>query len=334
MSQGSTQRRGIPNGQFAGRIIEFADPELERKYPKGIYLSLSGYPEFAVYARAAAEIADPPSGLSVDEVRVTDVVAANLLYAGTGDPLWQNGRPPTATPDGWMWVHAANSRRLYLVPADIHASFRHHGGMATLDHDRSRTGLWTEGMLEPVAFERSGSVPEDGMAQLEGHLGFQLPVSYRRFLAGTDGGRPLMPAVNLANGFVADQWLFGLRRNDPHQDLVYANQSLYDRFTEEYLGVGHVQGGMLALKVRGNDLGSVWYFDDDDYRDSDDLDAATICANLLSRVGNDFDDFARHLVALPAQIVEIARSAVDSGHANMVDDVEHLGSALPEQLRR
>jgi hypothetical protein len=331
MSQGSTPR-GIPNGQLAGRIIEFSDPELERKYPKGIYLNLHGYPEFAPYARAAVEIAEPPSGLSVDEVRVTDVIAANLLTSATGDPLWQ-GRPQTATPNGWTWIHAAQSRRLYLVPGDINATFRHHGGMATLSVDRSRTGLWTDGgMLEPVAFERSGSVPEDAMAQLEQHLGFQLPPSYRRFLAGTDGGRPLGPAVNLAHGFIADQWLFGLRRDDPHQELVYANQALYDRFTEEYLGIGLVQGGMLALKIRGNDLGSVWYFDDDDYRDNDDRDAASICAELLVRVGNDFDDFARHLVALPAQISDIARSAIDSGHAHVVANDGSFGTALPAQL--
>jgi hypothetical protein len=222
---------------------------------------------------------------------------------------------------------------LHCVPAELHGAFRHHGGMATLKVDRTRSGLFTEGMLEPVAFERSGSVPEEAMAQLEQHLGFPLPPSYRRFLAGTDGGRPISPAVNLASGFISDQWLFGLRREDPHQDLVYANQALYDRFTEEYLGIGYVQGGMLALKIRGGDLGSVWLFDDDDARDTENRDAASVCAELLTRIGNDFDDFARHLVALPQQIVDIARSAVDSGHANSVTDIEHLGAALPPELR-
>jgi hypothetical protein len=53
MAQGTTPRRGIPNGQLAGRIIEFSDPELERKYPKGVYLNMAGYPELVVYARAA-----------------------------------------------------------------------------------------------------------------------------------------------------------------------------------------------------------------------------------------------------------------------------------------
>jgi hypothetical protein len=331
---GSPTRAAIPNGQFAGRLIEFSDPELDRKYPRGVYVDLHGYPNFSVYARAAVEIADPPSGLSTDEVRVTDVIAANLISTAGGDPLWQQGRPPTVTPEGWTWVHEARSRRLYLVPAELNASFRHHGGIATLQGDPSKSGLWHEGMLEPVAFERSGSVPEEALLQLESQLGFPLPVSYRRFLGGTDGGRPLVPAVNLNCGFVADGWLFGLRRSDPHHDLVYANQSLYDRFTEEYLGIGYVQGGMLALKIRGNDHGSVWYFDDDDPRDNDGRDAASICAELLHRVGNDFDDFARHLVALPAQIIEISEAAVRGGHAHQVDPAPHLGSALPDHLRR
>ena len=115
---------------------------------------------------------------------------------------------------------------------------------------------------------------------------------------------------------------------------MYANQSLYDRFTEEYLGIGYVQGGMLALKIRGNDHGSVWYFDDDDPRDNDGRDAASICAELLHRVGNDFDDFARHLVALPAQIIEISEAAVRGGHARAVEHAPHLGSALPDHLRQ
>lgn len=331
---GSPTRTAIPNGQFAGRLIEFSDPELDRKYPRGVYVNLQGYPDFSVYARHAVEIADPPPGLSADEVRITDVVAANLIGAKSGDPLWLPGRPPTVTPEGWTWTHEARSRRLFLVPVELNASFRHHGGVATLGSDPTKTGLWHEGMLEPVAFERSGSVPEDGLAQLESQLGFQLPVSYRRFLGGTDGGRPLVPAVNLNCGFICDGWLFGLRRSDPHQDLVYANQSLYDRFTEEYLGIGYVQGGMIAVKIRGTDIGSIWYFDDDDPRDHDGRDAVSVCAELLHRVGNDFDDFARHLVALPAQIAEISQSAVGTGHAHAITDLPYLGSALPANLRR
>jgi hypothetical protein len=337
MTQGTgtglpTNTAGIPNGQFAGRLIEFSDVELDRKYPRGVYLNFHGYPDFSVYARHAVQIADPPADLSVDEVRVTDVIAANLLAARTGDPIYQQGRPPTATPEGWTWTHEARTRRVFLVPAELNGSFRHHGGVATLTLDRSKTGLWHEGMLEPVAFERSGSVPEEAMMQLESQLGFQLPLSYRRFLAGTDGGRPLTPAVNLGCGFVADGWLFGVRRSDPHQELVYANQALFDRFTEEYLAIGYVRGGMLVLKIRGTDLGSVWFFDDDDARDRDSRDAASVCNELLVRVGNDFDDFARHLVALPSQIQEISEAAVQQGFASVVTDVDYLGSALPPHL--
>ena len=59
---GSPTRAAIPNGQFAGRLIEFSDPELDRKYPRGVYVDLHGYPNFSVYARAAVEIADSLDG--------------------------------------------------------------------------------------------------------------------------------------------------------------------------------------------------------------------------------------------------------------------------------
>ena len=61
-------------------------------------------------------------------------------------------------------------------------------------------------------------------------------------------------------------------------------------------------------------------------------DAASVCAELLIRVGNDFDDFARHLVALPPQIQEISEAAVSQGFASLVTDVDYLGSALPPHL--
>ena len=53
---GSPTRAAIPNGQFAGRLIEFSDPELDRKYPRGVYVDLHGYPNFSVYARQAVNL--------------------------------------------------------------------------------------------------------------------------------------------------------------------------------------------------------------------------------------------------------------------------------------
>ena len=168
MTQGTgtgppTNTAGIPNGQFAGRLIEFSDLELDRKYPRGVYLNLHGYPDFSVYARHAVQIADPPAGLSVDEIRVTDVVAANLLGLRTGDPLLPAG-PPAHGHAGGLDLGARGAHPA-AVPGARRSSTPPSGTTAASPRcswTGPRPACWHEGMLEPVAFERSGSVPEDG----------------------------------------------------------------------------------------------------------------------------------------------------------------------------
>ena len=53
-------------------------------------------------------------------------------------------------------------------------------------------------------------------------------------------------------------------------DLVYVNKCLRDHLTKDYLAVGYVQGGVLAIKARGEDAGAVWFCPYDDVRDGDD----------------------------------------------------------------
>ena len=160
---------------------------------------------------------------------------------------------------------------------------------------------------------------------------------------------------SFANAFAVDPAAFDLGADPdiddattvPHASLIDTAAGPFD-----YYRVDLASGGSLTLDVDYSDgrdhagLGldlqlAVWTLggtllatDDDDPRDTENRDAASICAELLTRAGNDFDDFARHLVALPQQIVDIARSAVDSGHAYAVTDIEHLSAALPPELRR
>ena len=98
-----------------------------------------GYPDFSPYARAAAEIAEPPEGFGVDELRLTDYVSANAALAASGHELWDT-IPAVATPHGWTWHHVPGSRRLELVPVEVKALLRHHGGLATspVDHAQAR----------------------------------------------------------------------------------------------------------------------------------------------------------------------------------------------------
>ncbi|WP_316311377.1 HNH endonuclease, partial [Clavibacter michiganensis] len=74
-------------------------------------MDAGGYPEFSPYARAVAEIADPPEGFGVDELRLTDYVSANAALSASGHELWDTV-PAVATPHGWTWHHVAGSRRM------------------------------------------------------------------------------------------------------------------------------------------------------------------------------------------------------------------------------
>ncbi|HEX6074601.1 MAG TPA: HNH endonuclease, partial [Micromonosporaceae bacterium] len=117
-----------PASRFAGQVVRFAAPLLRIRYPDGVYVNLTGFPEWTPYARVIVEL-PPPEG-AVD--KVLDVLAANALLAG--DPLWDtpDGDGPVSTPDGWTWAHLGMTRRMALLPVEAHAAFRHAGGLATL----------------------------------------------------------------------------------------------------------------------------------------------------------------------------------------------------------
>lgn len=75
-------------------------------------------------------------------------------------------------------------------------------------------------------------------------------------------------------GLLIDQPFFTVRDEAAVNDLVYVNKCLRDHLTKDYLGVGFVQGGLLAVKVKGQALGSVWFCAYDDARDVDPSQAA------------------------------------------------------------
>lgn len=65
-----------------------------------------------------------------------------------------------------------------------------------------------------------------------------------------------------------DQPFLTLSEEYGTQDVVYANKCLRDHLTKDYLGVAYAQGGIVALKVRGDRAGSVWFHLYDDARDT------------------------------------------------------------------
>lgn len=75
----------------------------------------------------------------MDELRLTDYVSANAALATAGHDLWDT-IPPVATPHGWTWHHVRGTRRMELVPVEVKALLRHHGGIATAAVDHGKRG--------------------------------------------------------------------------------------------------------------------------------------------------------------------------------------------------
>jgi hypothetical protein len=316
-----------PGGRFAMSVIHPGSPALQIRYREGVLVNPFGFPEWALCARAVIELPPPEPGLTRDEVRVVDVLTGNLAAAWVGDdPLWSG----EGTPAGWCWAHVGRTRLLALVPIELHGAYRHAGGITTLEV--TGRGLRTGTSPVPVALTPPDPVPDDLLDLLERLLGWPLPEAYRRYLAATNGAGPAAPGVLPGHGFVADQPLFGLARADRQQDISYVVEWARDRLTVDFLPIGYVQGGLLAVRVSGGDLDSIWYWDDDDPRARDEHDPEYICANLLHRCADTIDDFFAALVRPADDLVRVATARVDNGQVRHVRDAE-VGAGLPVRQR-
>jgi hypothetical protein len=308
-----------PNRAYAGQVVNFPDPVRAARHPEGVRVDERGMPVFTPYARAAAEIAEPPEGFGGDELRLTDYVSANAALHATGHPLWSD-LSPVATPHGWTWHHVADSRRMELVPVEVKALLRHHGGLATSGVDHGKRGTRPLQETKPVHFEvpRDVAVSESRVARAEERLGYRLPEAYRTFLKAAGGCAPRGVALDAELGLLVDQPFFTLRDEAAVNDLVYINKCLRDHLTKDYLGVGFVQGGLIAVRVRGEGTGSVWHCAYDDAGDSDDLDVGERMRELLRPCGADFDDFLLRLAGSPPELETVASLMVDGGFARAV----------------
>jgi hypothetical protein len=277
---------------------------LRVRYRHGVPVDPWGFPDWTPYARALVALPPAIPDLTVEEARVVDVRAAELVARAGGDPLWAGS---IGTPPGWTWAHVAQTRHLALVPVELSASFRHLGGVSVGAARIAGRGLTARVGSAPriLVTER---LSEAAMVKAEDVLGVRLPAAYRDFLGRTNGGAPGEPAVHPGYGFVLDQALFGFR-DDRAQDLSYANAWFGDRLTADWLAIGYVQGGLLALRVRGADAGAVGYLDDDDPRDRDGFTAEDVCARLLHRAADDFASFWTALRPVPSDLAELAASA-------------------------
>ncbi|MFH0244020.1 SMI1/KNR4 family protein [Streptomyces sp. HK10] len=321
VSPGSRPGEGSapPNAAYAGQIVRFPDPVRAARHPDGVRVDDRGYPDFSSFARAAVEIAEPPEGFGADELRLTDHVSANAAMHAEGHELWAE-LPSVATPHGWTWHHVAGGRRLELVPAEVKALLRHHGGLATAVVDHGKRGTRPLQETRPVHFEvpHGVAVSEEQVLDVEEALGYRLPEAYRSFLKAAGGCAPAGVALDAESGLLVDQPFFTVREEAAVNDLVYVNKCLRDHLTKDYLGVAFVQGGIVAVKVRGEALGSVWFCAYDDARDRDGLTVQERVAGLLLPCGADFDDFLLRLAGNPPELETVAGLMVDGGFARAV----------------
>ena len=310
-----------PNRGYAGQVVSFPDPVRSARHPQGVRVDDAGMPVFSPYARAAAEIAEPPEGFGGDELRLTDYVSANAALHASGHELWR-GLPRVATPHGWTWHHVPHSRRMELVPVEVKALLRHHGGLATAAVDHAKTGTRALQETKPVHFlaDQGGvAVPEAQLAAAEERLGYRLPGPYRSFLKAAGGCAPRGVALDAELGLLIDQPFWTVRSEPAFDDLVYVNKCLRDHLTKDFLGVAFVQGGLLAVKVRGEASGSVWFCAYDDARDRDGVGVQERVAELLRPCGADFDDFLLRLAGSPPELETVADLMVDGGFARAVE---------------
>ncbi|MFD8591174.1 SMI1/KNR4 family protein [Streptomyces sp. NPDC059637] len=309
-----------PNAAYAGQVVYFPDPVRSARHPDGVQVDEDGYPDFTPYARAAAEVAAPPDGFGIDELRLTDYVSANVACARDGNRLWA-GLPAVATPHGWTWHHVAGTRRMELIPCEVKSLLRHHAGLATSAADHGKRGTRPLQETRPVHFRLSGepvAVTEEQVCAVEESLGHRLPGAYRTFLKAAGGRAPAGVALDPGLGLLLDQPFFTVRREPAVDDLVYANKCLRDHLTKDYLGVCHVQGGLLALKVKGRDTGTVWFCPHDDARDRDGMPLQERMEALLLPCGADFDEFLLRLTGNPPELDTVANLMVDGGFARSV----------------
>ncbi len=309
-----------PNAAYAGQLVNFPDPVRAARHPQGVRVDGEGFPDFAPYARAAAEIAEPPEGFGVDELRLTDYVSANAALHADGHELWET-LDPVATPHGWTWHHVPHTRRMHLVPVEVKALLRHHGGLATTAVDQDKRGTRPLAETRPAHFglpKGTVAVSESQVLGVEEDLGYRLPGAYRSFLKAAGGCAPVGAALDAELGLLVDQPFFTVRDEAGVNDLVYVNKCLRDHLTKDYLGVTFVQGGILAVKVRGENTGSVWFCAYDDARDQDGWSVQERVERLLLPCGDDFDEFLQRLAGSPPELQTVADLMVDGGFARVV----------------
>ena len=113
-------------------VVHFESPTLRVRYRAGLTIGEHGFPDWLPYARVAVRLPLVERGHGVDATRVLDVLTANAVLDGSGDPLW-DGLPRLATPSGEHGRISELCRTIVLVPVELYLATRHRGGVAVPD---------------------------------------------------------------------------------------------------------------------------------------------------------------------------------------------------------
>jgi hypothetical protein len=112
------------NHEFAGK--EFPKELLPPKYrEKGLRFKSTGYPDFEPHALTL------PNGKKTVRIELTGSRRADRIAANRAAGF---ERPP----EGYTWHHVEDEGTMMLVPAELHESVAHTGGVAS---NRHRTGI-------------------------------------------------------------------------------------------------------------------------------------------------------------------------------------------------
>lgn len=105
----------------------------------------------------------------------------------------------------------------------------------------------------------------EALARAESELGFPLPQEYRSWLSATGAGQPT-DDLEIRNGVVTEFYEVEPRGVTYSLTSVRRDRTpdSFDAWVpDDYLVVSAQSGGVVAIKVTGDDLGSVWWADYD-----------------------------------------------------------------------
>jgi len=151
----------------------------------------------------------------------------------------------------------------------------------------------------PLMERRGPAVGEAEVAAFERRLGVTLPDEYRRFLLEVNGGRPADENAQLSH-LVINHLLSLADKVKPSRDLeACADWARRVLPHPDLLLIGHTDGGMILLALRGSHRGEVWNQDTVDPR-PDDANPRVLWHDRrdMTKLAGSFEEFVQMLKPL------------------------------------